>query len=62
MAISFFPLGVQFSSSFAINGSFTVATSVDGFPQSASLAEYVSNYTGPTGPTYETVTLLRYVS
>jgi hypothetical protein len=62
MAISFFPLGVEFSSSFAINGSFAVTTSLGGFPQTASLAEYVSNYIGPTGPAYETVTLLRYVS
>lgn len=62
MPISFFPLGMQFSSSVAISGSFAVTTSLGGFPQTASLAEYVSNYTGPTGPTYETVTLLRYVS
>jgi hypothetical protein len=62
MAFSFFPLGMPFSSSYAINASFAVTTSLGGFPQTASLAEYVVNYIGPTGSAYETVTLLRYTS
>jgi hypothetical protein len=61
MPISFFPLGRGFSSSFAISGSYAATTSLGGFPQTASLAEYVNSYIGPTGSAYETVTLLRYV-
>lgn len=55
MTISFFPLGIPFSSSFAISASFVLNTSTGGFPQTASLAEYVSNYIGPTGSAYTTI-------
>lgn len=55
MTIQFFPLGIEFSSSFASKATFTRSTSVAGFPVTASLAEYVSTYVGPTGPAYQII-------
>lgn len=55
MTIAFFPQGIPNSSSFSINANFTQQTSVGGFPVTASLSEYVINYQGPVGPSYETV-------
>lgn len=61
MSIQFFPFNIPVSNSRAISASFAVTTSLAGFPATASLAEYVVNYTGPTGPagsTTTTVTIL----
>lgn len=55
MSIQFFPQGIPFSSSLAETASFAVQVDVNGFPISASLAEYVTNYIGPTGSAYITV-------
>lgn len=55
MAFIFRPLGAPFSSSYAVSASFASTTSLGGFPVTASLAEYVINYTGPVGPTYTIV-------
>jgi len=55
MSISFFPQGIPFSSSLAVSASFALKVSPGGFPATASLAEYVTNYIGPTGPAYITV-------
>lgn len=55
MSIAFFPQGIPFSSSVAISSSFALTVSTGGFPATASLAEYVTNYIGPTGPAYVTV-------
>jgi len=54
MSISFFPLGVVFSSSAAINTGLAAVVPVGGTPTTASLVQYVVNYTGPTGPAYIT--------
>jgi hypothetical protein len=61
MSISFSPLGIPVSSSFAISASVGVTTSLAGFPATASLAEYVVNFVGPTGPLYQTVSATRLV-
>lgn len=55
MGIQFFPLGIPFSSSFAVNASLTLSTLPAGFPVTASLAEFSINYIGPTGSVYTTV-------
>jgi hypothetical protein len=55
MTILFFPLGASFSSSFATKASITATIPIAGFPQTASLAEYISNYIGPVGPVYKTI-------
>ena len=55
MSIQFFPLGIPFSSSFAVSASFAVTTSALGFPVSAALAEFAGSPLGPTGPTFITV-------
>jgi hypothetical protein len=54
MTISFFPLGIPFSSSFAVSASLAY-TILAGIPSTASVAEYIINYTGPVGPAYKTV-------
>ena len=54
MTILFFPLGIPFSSSFAISASLARST-LAGTPSTASVAEYVINYTGPVGPMNKTV-------
>ncbi len=59
MGILFFPLGTPFSSSLALNSGYTENTSVGGFPVTASVAQYVINYIGPTGQTYTTISALR---
>lgn len=61
MSISFFPLGIPVSSSLAISSSVTATTNPATFPTTASLAEYVTTYIGPTGPAYETVNVLRLI-
>lgn len=53
--LSFFPLGIYFSSSYSVSSSLTNSTVSGGIPTTASVAEYVINYTGPTGPSYVTV-------
>lgn len=50
MSIRFFPFNIPISTSQALNASFAISTSLAGYPTTASLAEYVVNYTGPTGP------------
>lgn len=55
MSIQFFPQGIPFSSSMAESASVALKVSTGGFPVSASLAEYVTNYIGPIGPVYITV-------
>lgn len=59
MSISFFPLGIPFSSSFSISASVAVTTSLAGFPTTASLAEYVTTFVGPTGPDYQIISASR---
>jgi len=55
MTIRFFPLGIPFSSSYAVNASY--ANSLLGpTPTSASVAEFSITYVGPTGPPAITVT------
>lgn len=54
MTISFFPLGIAFTSSFAISSSITNATTVAGFPATASRAEYAVQLAGPQGPAFKT--------
>lgn len=59
MSISFFPLGVVFSSSAAINAGLAATIGAGGIPATASLAEYVVNYAGPTGSAYITRNAVR---
>jgi hypothetical protein len=55
MTIRFFPLGIPFSSSYAVNASY--ASSLLGpVPTTASFAEFSISYVGPTGPPAITVT------
>lgn len=54
MIFTFTPLGMPFSSSYSVSASFASTTSLDGFPTTASLAEYVIDYVGPPGPPYVT--------
>ncbi len=54
MTIQFFPFNLPLSNSRAISASMAVTTSLAGFPVSASLAEFVVNYTGPIGPSGST--------
>lgn len=55
MSITFSPVGIPFSSSFAVSASVATTTSIAGFPVTASLAEYVTTFVGPTGPDYQTI-------
>lgn len=50
MSIQFFPFNLPISNSRAISASLAITTSFAGFPITASLSEYVVNYTGPIGP------------
>lgn len=61
MSILFFPQGMPLSSSVAQNAGYTHNTSVGGFPVTASVAEYVINYIGPTGPVYVTTNTVTIV-
>jgi hypothetical protein len=58
MTFSFIPAGLPVSNSHAISAKFAVTTSLGGYPTTASLAEYVVNYTGPTGPDGVTVSAI----
>lgn len=49
MTIRFTPLGLPFSSSFAISSSFTLQTLSGGYPISASYASYALLPVGPPG-------------
>ena len=60
MSISFFPLGIPFSSSLSNTTTLTLSTQ-GSLPTTAALAEYVSGSIGPVGPNYETVTVLRLI-
>ena len=54
MTIKFFPLGMPFSSSYAVSSSY--ATNILGpVPPTASLAQFSISYVGPTGPAAVTV-------
>jgi hypothetical protein len=61
MGISFFPLGIPFSSSRSNTATLAITTSLASFPTTAALAQFVSGSTGPVGPDYETVTVLRLI-
>jgi hypothetical protein len=50
MSINFFPFNIPVSNSRASSASLALSTPAAVFPVSAALAEYVINYTGPTGP------------
>lgn len=53
MSISFYPLGIPFSSSLAISASFAVSSSIGGLPYTASFASYsIEASPGPQGPPY----------
>lgn len=53
--ILFTPFGMPLSASSAISSSFAITVPVGGLPVSAARAEYVQNYTGPTGPVFRTI-------
>lgn len=55
MSIQFFPLGIPFSSSFAVNAGITFSTPTAGFPTTTSLAEFSINNIGPTGSNFLTI-------
>ena len=55
MTIRFFPLGIPFSSSYAVNASYAT-TLLGPPPATASIAEFSVAYVGPTGPPAITVT------
>jgi hypothetical protein len=56
MTIRFFPLGIPFSSSYAVNASY--ATNLLGpTPTTASLAQFSIAYVGPSGSAAKTVTV-----
>ena len=55
MTIRFFPLGIPFSSSYAVSASY--ANTVISTPVSASIAQFSITYVGPTGPAANTVTV-----
>lgn len=55
MSIQFFPFNIPSSMSMAKNATLAITTSLAGFPTTASLADFVVNYTGPTGPSGSTV-------
>lgn len=50
MSIQFFPFNIPISNSLSVSASLAITTSLAGFPVTAALAEYVVNFTGPTGP------------
>jgi hypothetical protein len=54
MTIRFFPLGIPFSSSYAVSASYAT-TLLGPTPASASLAQFSITYVGPTGPAARTV-------
>lgn len=54
MSIKSFPFGIPFSSSFSVSASYTPSASVLSTP-TASLAEFVSSFIGPTGATGKTI-------
>lgn len=54
MAIQSFPLGIPFSSSFSVSASYTPNADVVASP-TASLAEFIPSFTGPTGATGKTI-------
>lgn len=54
MAIQSFPFGIPFSSSYAISASYG-ATRGGPVPPTASLAEFITGFYGPTGPNAITV-------
>lgn len=49
MTIRFTPLGIPFSSSFAVSASIALNVPAGGFPISASYAEYALSPAGPQG-------------
>lgn len=55
MTIRFFPLGIPFSSSYAVSASY--ANTVISTPVSASIAQFSITYVGPAGPAAKTVTV-----
>ena len=55
MTIRFFPLGIPFSSSYAVNASYANIL-LGPTPATASVAEFSITYVGPTGPPAVTVT------
>lgn len=50
MSFLFTPAGVPVSSSHAVRTAYAVTASALTFPTTASIAEYVITYYGPTGP------------
>lgn len=50
MSIQFFPFNIPISNSRALTSSLALSTPTSGLPVSAALAEFVVNFTGPTGP------------
>jgi len=61
MSISFFPLGIPFSSSLSTTATCTLSTQAGSLPTTAALAQFISGSIGPVGPDYETVGLLRLI-
>lgn len=56
MSIQFIPLGIPFSSSYAVTASLALNTLSDGFPTTASYAEFAVNPVGPSGSNGKQVT------
>lgn len=54
MSIEIFPFGIPISNSLALSASFALNTNPANFPTTAAFAEYVINYTAPTGPSGST--------
>jgi len=55
MSFSFLPAGLPISGTFSVRSGFAASVLVDGLPRSASVAEYVQNFIGPTGSAFRTV-------
>ena len=55
MSIKFIPLGIPFSSSFAISASIANNTAPAGFPANAYVSEFAINEPGPDGAPYKTI-------
>ena len=55
MSIQYIPLGIPFSSSYAVSTKLTLTTSAGGFPVSASYAVFATSSVGPKGADATTV-------
>lgn len=49
MSIQYIPLGIPVSSSRAVIAKFVLNTDLDGFPVTASFAEFATSSVGPSG-------------